>query len=124
MAATEAQKPWADAVGVFFPNQAGKGSFIMRSAAGVTKNAANRDLATGLLEFMVSKEGQQLMVDRTKQYSVLPDVKVHPLMVKLGAEQGLVDGRFKMDFVPLAQIADKREAVIKLVNEIRFDAER
>lgn len=124
MAANPEQKPWADAVGVFFPNQAGKGTFIMRSAAALTRATENRDLAVGLLEFMASKEGQQLMVDRTKQYSVLPDVPVDPLMVKLGAEQGLVGGRFKIDFVPLSQMAGKREMVIKFVNEIRFDAER
>jgi iron(III) transport system substrate-binding protein len=124
MAANPEQKAWAEAVGVFFPNQSGKGTFIMRSAAGLTKATANRDLAVGLLEYMASKEGQQLVVARTKQYSVLPDVPVDPLMVKLGAEQGLVDGRFKIDFVPLSQMAGKREAVIKYVNEIRFDAER
>jgi iron(III) transport system substrate-binding protein len=124
MAANPEQKPWADAVGVFFPNQAGKGTFIMRSAAGLTKATANRDLAIQLLEFIASKEGQQLMVSRTKQYSVLPDVPPDPLMVKLGAEQGLVGGRFRVDFVPLDETADKREAVIKFVNEIRFDAER
>ena len=73
---------------------------------------------------MASKEGQQLMVNRTKQYSVRRDVPPDPQMVKLGAEQGLVDGRFKMDFVPLSSMAGKREEVIKLVNEIRFDAER
>ena len=124
MAGNPEQKPWADAVGVFFPNQAGKGTFIMRSAAGLTKATANRDLAVQLLEFIASKEGQQLMVSRTKQYSVLPDVPPDPLMVRLGAEQGLVGGRFKVDFVPLDEMADKREAVIKFVNEIRFDAER
>ena len=124
MAASEAQKPWADATGVFFPNQAGKGTFIMRSAAGVTKATANRDLAIALLEYMASEEGQRLMVDRTKQYSVLRTVPVHPLMVRLGAEQGLSEGRFKMDFVPLASLADKREEVIKLVSAIGFDAER
>ncbi len=123
MAANEAQKPWAEATGVFFPSQGDKGTFIMRSAGGVTKATANRDLAVALLEFMVSKEGQQLMVDRTKQYSVLRDVPAHPLMVKLGAEQGLVDGRFKVDLVPLASMAGKREEVIKLVNAIGFDAE-
>jgi iron(III) transport system substrate-binding protein len=122
MAANPEQKAWADAVGVFFPNQGEKGTFIMRSAAGLTKSSANRDLAIGLLEFMASKEGQQLMVNRTKQYSVRRDVPVDALMVKLGAEQGLVDGRFKMDFVPLNSMAGKREEVIKLVNEIRFDA--
>ena len=124
MAADETQKAWADAVGVYFPSQAGKGTFIMRSAVGLTKATANRDLALDLMAYIISREGQQLIVDRTKQYSVLGDVKVHPLMVKLGAEQGLVDGRFKMDFVPLSEMAGKREQVIKLVNEIRFDAER
>ena len=124
MAANPEQKAWADAVGVFFPNQAAKGTFIMRSAAGLTKATANRDLAVELLEFIAAKEGQQLMVGRTKQYSVLPDVPPDPLMVKLGAEQGLVGGKFKIDFIPLDKMADKREAVIKFVNEIRFDAER
>jgi iron(III) transport system substrate-binding protein len=124
MAENPDQKAWADAVALYFPSQATKGTFIMRSAAGLTKATDNRDLAVGLLEFMASREGQQLMVDRTKQYSVLRDVPAHPLMVKLGAEQGLVDGRFKIDFVPLNQIAGKRDEVIKFVNEIRFDAER
>ena len=123
MAADAVQKPWADAVGVFFPSQGDKGTFIMRSAAGVTRSGANRDLAVALIEFMVSKEGQQLVVDRTKQYSVLRDVPAHPLMVKLGAEQGLVAGRFKIDFVPLMGLASKRDDVIKFVNAIGFDAE-
>jgi len=124
MAANPEQKAWADAVGVYFPDQAGKGTFIMRSAAGVTKATENRDLAIALLEFIASREGQQLMVARTKQWSVLPDVPADPLMVKLGSEQGLVDGRFKVNFVPLDEMAGQRELVIKLVNEIRFDAER
>lgn len=124
MAANPEQKAWADAVGVFFPSQAGKGTFIMRSAAGLTKATENRDLAITFLEYIASKEGQQLMVDRTRQYSVLADVPVNPQMVRLGAEQGLADGRFKIDFVPLDEMAGQREQAIRLVNEIRFDAER
>lgn len=124
MAANPEQKAWADAVGVYFPSQAGKGTFIMRSAAALTKASANRDLGLALLEYMASKEGQQVMVGATKQYSVNPEVPVHPLMVALGTEQGLVGGKFKMDFVPLEQMAGKREEAIKLVNELRFDAER
>ncbi len=124
MAGNPEQKPWADALGVYFPSQAGKGTFIMRSAVGLTKATANRDLALQLLDFIISRDGQKLMVDRTRQYSVLPDMPANPLMVKLGAEQGLVDGRFKIDFIPLAQMAGKRDEVIKLINEIRFDAER
>lgn len=115
------QKPWADAVGVFFPDQGGKGTFIMRSASALTKSRSNRDLAVKLLEFIASREGQQLMVERTKQWSVLRDVPAHPLMVKLGAEQGLKDGRFRMDFVPLAAMVGRREEVLRMVNEIKFD---
>jgi iron(III) transport system substrate-binding protein len=124
MAGNDEQKAWAEAVNVHFPSQGGKGTFIMRSAAGVTKATANRDLAVALLEYLASREGQELMVNRTRQYSVLPEVPVHPQMVKLGAEQGLQGGRFKIDFVPLSAMAGKREEAIKLVNEIRFDAER
>ena len=124
MAANPEQKAWADAVSLYFPDQAGKGTFIMRSAAGLTKARDNRDVAIKLLEFIASKEGQQLMVSATKQYAPHREVPVHPLMVKLGAEQGLVEGRFKIDFVPLSAIAGKREEAIKYVDEIRFNAER
>lgn len=121
MAANPDQKAWADAVGVYFPSQDGKGTFIMRSAVGITKASANRELAVQLVEYLVSREGQQLMVDRTKQYSVRRDVAAHPLMVRLGNEQGLSEGRFKMDFVPLLSLAGKREDAIRTVNEVHFD---
>lgn len=122
MAGNPAQKAWADAAGVFFPDQAGAGTFIMRSAAGLTKATANRDLALQLLELMASREGQQLMVDRTRQYAVLPDLPVHPQIVALGAEQGIRDGRFKANFVPLSALVGKREEALRIVNEIGFDA--
>lgn len=121
MQANPDQKAWADSVGVYFPDQAGKGTFIMRSAVALTKNKSNRDLAVQLLEYIASREGQQQMVNATKQYSVRADVPVHPLMVKLGAEQGLNEGRFKMDFIPLIAMIGKREEVLKMVNEIKFD---
>lgn len=121
MAANPEQKDWADAVSVYFPDQAGKGTFIMRSAVALTRNRSNRDLAVQLLEYIASREGQQVMVNATKQYSVRRDVPVHPLMVKLGAEQDLKEGRFKMDFIPLSAMVGKREEVIKMVNEIKFD---
>jgi iron(III) transport system substrate-binding protein len=124
MQANPEQKAWADAVALHFPSQEGKGTFIMRSAVGLTRAKGNRDLAVQLLEFMASREAQELMVKATRQYSVRPDVAVHPQMVKLEAEQSLADGRFKVDFVPLASLAGKREQVIKIVNEINFDGDR
>jgi iron(III) transport system substrate-binding protein len=124
MATNPEQKPWADASGLFYPDQAGKGAFIMRSAVGMTKATANRDLAQQLMEFLASVEGQEAMVRATRQFSPRPDVAVHPLLAQFGAEQGLKDGRFKLNFVPLAAVAAHREAVLKYVGDIKFDAER
>lgn len=124
MATNPEQKPWADASGVFYPDQAGKGAFIMRSAVGLTKATANRDLAQQLMEFLASVEGQEAMVRATRQFSPRPDVAVHPLLAQFGVEQGLKDGRFKLNFVPLAAMAAQREAVLKYVGDIKFDAER
>lgn len=124
MATNPDQKAWADATGVFYPDQAGKGSFIMRSAVGMTKATQNRDLALQLMEFLASVEGQEAMVRATRQFSPRPDVAVHPLLAQFGIEQGLKDGRFKMDFVPLAAMAAQREPVLKYLGDIKFDAER
>lgn len=124
MAYTPEQKPWADATAVFYPNQAGKGTFIMRSAIGMTKAQGNQDLALQFMEWLASQEGQEAMVRATRQFSPRPDVEIHPLLSTLGAEQGVPGGRFKMDFVPLAAMAGQREAVLKYVAEIGFDKER
>jgi len=124
MANTPEQKPWADATAVFYPDQAGKGAFIMRSAIGMTKAEGNRDLAQQFLEWVASVEGQEAMVRGTRQFSPRPDVGIHPLLTQLGAEQGLKGGRFKMKFVPLAAMAGQREAVLKHVADIGFDKER
>ena len=121
MAAHPERKAWADAAGVFFPSQQGKGAFVMRSAVGLTKARDNRDLAIGLLEYIASREGQETMVKATRQYSVRNDVPPHPLMVRLGDAQGLRDGKFKIDFVPLAAMAGVREQALRVVNEIGFD---
>ena len=91
------------------------------AAVGLTKARDNRDLAIGLLEYIASREGQETMVKATRQYSVRNDVPPHPLMVRLGDAQGLRDGKFKIDFVPLAAMAGVREQALRVVNEIGFD---
>lgn len=124
MAATPEQKPWAEATAVFYPDQAAKGAFIMRSAIAMTKADGNRDLAQQFLEWVASQEGQEAMVRGTRQFSPRPDVGVHPLLSQLGAEQGVKGGRFKMNFVPLAPLAQQREAVLRFLADIGFDKER
>jgi iron(III) transport system substrate-binding protein len=48
-------------------------------------------------------------------------VPPHASMVQMGADQGIKNGRFKINFVSLEGMADKRQEAIKFVEEIRYD---
>jgi hypothetical protein len=89
----------------------------MRSAAGLTKSTANRDLALGA-EYMASKR-PAMMVNHQAVFGAAR-CAAGPTDGEAGTEQGLVDGRFKMDFVPLSSMAGSARGH-QLVNEIRFD---
>ena len=62
-----------------------------------------------------------MIVERTKQYSVLPSVAPHSSMVQMGADQGVKNGRFKINFVSLEGMADKRPEVIKYIEQVKYD---
>ena len=121
MLANPEQKAWAEATRIIFPNQNGKGAFIMRSAVALTTAAERRQEAAMLADFMASPKTQALIVEKTQQYSVLPGFPVHSSLAAAGAAQGLRDGKFKMDFVPLDKMAEARSAAIRIVNETGFD---
>jgi iron(III) transport system substrate-binding protein len=116
------QRPWAQGIGVFYPDQHRAGAFIMRSALGLTKANRNVAAATRLMEFFASQEGQALSSNVTYQFPTNPNVALNPKLANLGAEQpGVRGGRFKMNFVPLTTATQEREAVVKVLNEVRFD---
>jgi len=116
------QRPWGEATYVIFPNQDQGGAYVMRGGAGLT--TADRDVAgaTRLLEFLVSREGQEFIVNTTFEYPVLDGVEIPELARALGKEQpGIEDGRFKAKFIPLADIAAQRDAVAEILDEVDFD---
>jgi len=122
MADNPEQKPWADATGVFFPDQQGKGAFIMRSALALTTAKTNVAAATKLLEFFASEEGQTIITNATYQFPTNPKVPFNARLQTLGEGQPEVkNGAFKMNFVPLAQASREREAIVKVLNEVQFD---
>ena len=121
MLANPEQKAWAEATRIIFPNQNAKGAFIMRSAVALTAATERREEAAKLADFMASPKTQALIVEKTQQYSVLPGFPVHSSLAQAGAAQGLRDGKFKMDFVPLDKMAEARSAAIRIVNETGFD---
>jgi ABC-type glycerol-3-phosphate transport system permease component len=62
------QRPWAEGIGVFYPDQRQGGAFIMRSAVGLTKASRNVAAATQLMEFLAGKDGQNIMTHLTYQF--------------------------------------------------------
>ncbi|MCU0841980.1 MAG: ABC transporter substrate-binding protein [Thiobacillaceae bacterium] len=115
------QRPWAEGIGVFYPDQRQGGAFIMRSAVGMTQAKRNRDAAR-LVEFMASREGQFIMTNLTYQFPTNTHVAPSAKIATLGADQpGVKDGRFRINFVDLTPAAQQREAVVKVLNEVRFD---
>jgi len=70
----EASRELARQVGVFFPNQGGRGAHVNVSGAGVTAHAPNRANAIRLLEFLVSQEAQEAFAEANFEYPVRPGV--------------------------------------------------
>ncbi len=80
----EAERDVANQLGVFFPNQQGRGTHINVSGAGITRHAKNREHAIKFLEFLSSEEAQQLFAEANYEYPVNPRVQASPLVKSWG----------------------------------------
>lgn len=121
MLANEEQRPWALAAAVFFPDQDEGGAFILRSGAGLTTATDNQTEATKLLEFLTDDDAQRYFAEALFAYPVKADVSLSRVNVGLGQPQGIMDGRFEWRPVPLAAIADNRDAILESLAQLGFD---
>ncbi|MEM7391716.1 MAG: extracellular solute-binding protein [Verrucomicrobiota bacterium] len=122
MMARDYQKAWAEATDVFFPDQAGKGAYVMRSAAGLTRSKRNVEEATQLLDYLVSDFAQYYFATTLHVYSVKDGVPISELNKGLAKRQpGVENGVFKANFVSIRNIDKHREAVIQILNDVQFD---
>ncbi len=123
MLGNDKQRPWGEATYLIFPDQERGGAYILRSGAGLTTADRNVAEATKLLEFLVSKTGQDFIVNTTYEYPVIEGIEMPASTRQLGKGQpGIERGQFKYKVVPLPDIAAKRPAVVKLLDRINFDS--
>jgi len=113
MLADPAQRPFAEAVNILFPNQQDRGAHINVSGMAMAKHAPNREAAIKLMEFLSGKEAQQLYAEINNEYPVSPDAPWSALMQSWG--------KFKADALPLAEIARHRVRALEIVYETGFD---
>jgi len=85
------QQEAAKKVKPFFPNQNDRGTHMNISGVGLVKGAPNKENAIKLVEFLLSKEAQEHIVNNTFEYPMIDGVSPHPLVVNMGLD-------FKQDF--------------------------
>ena len=68
----------------FFPNQGDRGTHMNISGGGILKYAPNKKNAIKLLEFLLTKEAQEHIVNNTFEYAMIDGVAPHELIVKMG----------------------------------------
>ena len=80
------QQEAAKKVKPFFPNQNDRGTHMNISGAGLVKGAPNKANAIKLVEFLLSTEAQEHIVNNTFEYPMISGVSPHPLVVNMGLD--------------------------------------
>jgi iron(III) transport system substrate-binding protein len=93
-------------IGVFFPNQEGRGTHMNVSGAGITAHSPNRENAVKLLEFLVTLEAQEVFAKANFEYPVREDVTPHPIVASWGT--------FKADDLNLSVLGDLNTEAVKI----------
>jgi iron(III) transport system substrate-binding protein len=97
------QQAAAKKVKPFFPNQNDRGTHMNISGAGLVKGAPNKTNAIKLVEFLLSEEAQNHIVNNTFEYPMIAGVSPHPLVVNMGLD-------FKQDLKTKVANYGKRQA--------------
>ena len=104
----DAQRAAAEKMGVFWPNQDGRGVHVNVSGAALTKAARNKDNAIRLIEFLASQEAQHWYAETNGEYPVRPDVAPSALLQSWG--------QFKRDSLNLSRLGELNPEAVRLMD--------
>ena len=104
----ERDRKAAAAVRLFWPNQAGRGAHVNISGAGVAKHAKNRANAVKLIEFLASKEAQEIYARIVNEYPVRKDVQPGKIVADFG--------EFKADSLALSELARFQKEAVRMAD--------
>jgi iron(III) transport system substrate-binding protein len=107
------QKEWAGAIKVLFPNAKDRGTHVNISGMALAKYAPNKDNAVKLMEFLSSKEAQQIYAEQVFEYPVLPGAEPSAVVKSFGA--------IHPDKLPLIDIAKYRKQASELIDKVGFN---
>jgi len=109
------QQAAAKKVKPFFPNQDGRGTHMNISGGGVLKHAPNKDNAVKLLEFLLTKEAQQHIVNNTFEYPMIEGVQPNELIAQFGLN-------FKQDLkTKVSKYGKNQSSALKIMTEAGWE---
>ena len=97
-------------VGVFFPNQADRGTHVNVSGAGVVANAPHKENAIAFLEYLITPEAQKVFGEDNNEYPVVEGVETAPILESYGD--------FKSDAVNVSALGRNNPEAIKIADRV------
>ncbi len=107
------QKQWADSVRIDFPRFEGGGTHVNISGMAMTKAAPHKANALKLMEFLTSRDAQEIYAKANFEYPLNPAAKPSSLVASWG--------RLTPDSVSLKTLARLRPTALGLVEDVDFD---
>ncbi|WP_035526748.1 Fe(3+) ABC transporter substrate-binding protein [Haliea salexigens] len=98
----------AEQVTLFWPNQAGRGTHINISGAGVTRAASKPEAARQLMEFMLREESQRWYAQVNNEFPVREDVEPSALLQSWGS--------FKADALNVSELGRLNAEAVKAMD--------
>jgi iron(III) transport system substrate-binding protein len=109
---SEADNEVAQKLGVFWPNQNGRGTHVNVSGAAITKASKNVAEAQQLIEFMLTDEAQTWYSEVNNEYPVVNDVEPSKTLASWG--------QFKADAVNLTVLGENNRKAVELMDRARW----
>lgn len=109
---SENKKNVADKLGAFFPNRNDHGVMVNISGAAVTKNAKNRENAIVLLEFLVSKQAQELYAKKNQEYPIIEGVETSNILKSWG--------NYSQSDLPLSELEKHLFEAVMIADECKW----
>ena len=105
-----AEREAAEKVALLFPDQAGAGSHVNISGAGIAKYAKRRAQALQLLEYLVSDAGQLVLAPLNNEFPIRASIAPSPTLAALGS--------FKEEDVPLDALGRHQAEAARIFEEV------
>ena len=102
----EADRETAARLGVVFPNQAGRGTHVNVSGAGVLAHAPNREAAVEFLEYLLGEQAQHYFADGNNEYPIVNGVAPNSALKKMGS--------FNSDAVNVAVLGENQPTALRI----------